>query len=145
MFDNLISKIRTVEEKEKLVEEIKLLNESIYIDKGFGFNSVLKNKIRSWVSDFFFEEFAKENIDKEVYLKELLRIINSLKEVGLRLAFEPSSNAVDRFLGYLRNATGENIILNLSIDPQIIGGVQIIFNGEFRDFSFKKIFEKEFE
>ena len=145
MYDQILTRITTADEKDKLTEEINLLLQSLYENKGFGFDSVLRNKIRAWVSAYFQEEFAKEGLDKENYLKNLKEKINNLREVDLVLAYEPSSEMLNTLSGYLREATQENVVLNLNFDPHLIGGVQIIFDGQFRDYSFKRIFEKEFE
>lgn len=145
MHDSFLAKIRTIEDRDYLLSEINLLKDSLYTDKGFGFESVLRNKIRSWVSDYLIELFSSQNSEREEILDYLEKELNNLKEFGLRLAFEPSSDAIDRFLGLIRGFSGKNLILNISIDPNLIGGAQMVFEGKYKDFTFKKIFEKEFE
>jgi len=145
MYDFLLSKIRTSEDKDKLLDEIDLLLNGLYQYKGFGFDSLLENKVRAWVSTFLREEFAKEALDRNAYLLDLKKKLMNLKEVSLIIAYEPTSDALESFFTFIRSAIGQNAIINLGYDPHLIGGVQIIFEGQFRDFSFKRIFEKVFE
>ncbi|KKQ97641.1 MAG: hypothetical protein UT23_C0010G0037 [Candidatus Woesebacteria bacterium GW2011_GWA1_39_12] len=78
-------------------------------------------------------------------MRGLEKELKNLKDVYLTLAYEPTQDQIDTIASFIRQSTGGKIILNLSYDPQLIGGVEIIYEGVFRDFSFKRIFEKEFE
>ena len=61
------------------------------------------------------------------------------------IAYEPSEDAIDRFYSFITAACGRRIILDIGYAPDIIGGAVVIYRGKYRDFSFKNIFEKEFE
>ena len=145
MYDQILNKLRTLEDKEKLLLEIEILLSGLYEEKGLGFNSLLQNRIRGWVSSYLTEELSKPDVDKEAFLRGLEKELKSLKDVYLTLAYEPTQDQIDTIASFIRQSTGGKIILNLSYDPQLIGGVEIIYEGVFRDFSFKRIFEKEFE
>jgi hypothetical protein len=145
MFDQILSKIQTTEDQEEVVNEIEILLKSLYQDKGLGFESVLSTSVRAWLASLLRQEFSKEDIDKEAFLINLKNIITDIPKVHLTLAFEPSQDALNRIVGVIRSSIGGNVIVSLRRDPYLIGGVEIIFEGEYRDFTFKRIFEKEFE
>src|SRR3989344_3504 len=100
MYEVFIDRIKTNEDKERLLEEIEVLLTGIYEDKGYALDSLLQTGVRSWVSSYIREEFSKSGVNRESFLRGL--------EKELR-------------------------------------GVKIIYEGLFRDFSFNRIFEKEFE
>ncbi|OGM20041.1 hypothetical protein A2714_02595 [Candidatus Woesebacteria bacterium RIFCSPHIGHO2_01_FULL_38_9] len=145
MYLAILSKVKTREEKEKVQEELQLLLSSLYEDEGRAFDSTLNHKVRAWVSQALTEEISKEAIGRESYLKGLIDSLEKLNEIYLNCAFEPTQDFVDRLGMYLDQAVGSHVLMNISKDPEIIGGVQIIFKGQYLDFSFKRIFEKEFE
>jgi len=145
MFDQILSKIRTVDDQEKILEEIDVLLSSLYQDKGLGFESTLKTSARAWLYPLLREEFSKEGANRRNLLLNLKQKIEGLSKVYITLAFEPSEDALNRFGGVIRTSVREDVIISVAYDPHLIGGVQIIYNGEFRHFSFKRIFEKEFE
>jgi len=105
----------------------------------------LKTSARAWLYPLLREEFSKEGANRRNLLLNLKQKIEGLSKVYITLAFEPSEDALNRFGGVIRTSVREDVIISVAYDPHLIGGVQIIYNGEFRDFSFKRIFEKEFE
>ncbi|KKQ51415.1 hypothetical protein A2865_02810 [Candidatus Woesebacteria bacterium RIFCSPHIGHO2_01_FULL_39_17] len=145
MYEVFIDRIKTNEDKERLLEEIEVLLTGIYEDKGYALDSLLQTGVRSWVSSYIREEFSKSGVNRESFLRGLEKELRGLKDVYLTIAFEPTQDQIDTMASFLKQEIGSSIILNLSYDPQIIGGVQIIYEGLFRDFSFNRIFEKEFE
>jgi len=145
MYEQILSRIRTTEDQEKILEEIDLLLSSFYQDKGMGFDSTLRTKVRFWFSSILKEEFSKEKVDKEEFLNTLRQKVLDMEKVYLTLAFEPSIDTLDRISGLIRTFIGKPCLIDFSFDPRLIGGVEIIYKGEYRDFSFRRIFEEEFE
>jgi hypothetical protein len=143
--DRLLENIKTKREAERLLEEIEILRNGLFEAGGDAFKSLLKNKVRAITAENIRQVFAKEGIDKRKYLDEIEELVMKMPNVSLILAFEPSEGAVERFYTRISEATGRQVLLDVVYEPQIIGGAVIIFNGRYRDFSFKKIFEAEFE
>ena len=143
----LISKIRTVDEKEKLSQEVGLLLDSLYKEKGNGFYTSLKSQVRLWVSEIINSEAQQggADIDKiEAYLKDIQKRLDALEVVTLTLSFEPTDATIDKFTKVIRGGR-ENTILDFSYDPAVLGGAIVSFKGEYRDFSLKRLYESEYK
>lgn len=143
MQDRLLKNIKTKEEADLLKEELELLIELIYESKADLF-SLIREKVRASTYDLLNEALRKVE-NKEAFLRELLVKLDKISVVSLILSFEPSKAAVERFHSFIEEATRKPVILDIGYDPGIIGGVILIYEGKFKDFSFKKIFEKVFE
>ncbi|MCL4387177.1 F0F1 ATP synthase subunit delta [Patescibacteria group bacterium] len=144
MDEEIFANIKTKDSGELFEHELELLLKSLYEGKEDDFNSVLQTKVRAFISNFIREKYSQGNLEIEDYLKDLLKKTQELPKLKLILAFEPSEEAIDRFYSLAAAACGKHILLDISFDPSLIGGAVIIYKGEYRDFSFKKIFEKEF-
>ncbi len=160
MVSKLLSHIRTVEERDRLLAEVDLLMSSIYEEQGKGFEKVLKSKIRFWVMEIIKDEVENDNLKIEKYLKGLKTDLIEMKTISLKLAFEPTEISIDKFHDYIKNnikiyANSETtathaeefrgVILDISYDPNILGGAAITWKGEYRDFSLQRLFEEEYE
>lgn len=144
MYEQILSSVKTKDDKEKLLEEIISLKDSLYQENGIYFNSILKTKVRFWISAMIKEELDRTGLVKLDYLEGLVKRLKEIKEVGLVIAFDPSQDFLEKVSEFLQQIIGSSVILNINYDPYIIGGVQIIYKGIYKDYSFKKIFEKEF-
>lgn len=142
MFSNLLSRIRTTEEKDKLLQEVELLLQSLYEQRGVGFDSTLTAKVRAWVAEVIRREINKAG-SREDYLEKLKDILVSLKKLTLTLGFEPTDKSLDKFASFVLKKKGEGIVLEIIYDPKIIAGAIIVYEGNYRDFSLKKVFERE--
>ena len=145
MTSKLIAKIRTTDEREKLNEELDLLLESLYREKGAGFESTMFSKIRYWVSEIIKSEVSNNSSEIEIYLKEIISHMGNLKVLSLKLAFEPTDTSIDKFFAFVRKNVGEGIILSFEYDPRLLGGAVITYKGEYRDFSLRRLFENEYK
>jgi F0F1-type ATP synthase delta subunit len=145
MYAQIISKIGTVEERDKILAEIKILTASLYEDQGNGFNSSLNSQVRAWVSEAIKKEAPNEINDVGNYLKELSAKLVELKVISLKIAFEPTRSSIDKFTAFIRKRVGDDVLLDFEFDPSILGGAVVINNGIYKDFSLKRLFDSEFE
>ena len=142
--DVLIQDLTTKREAERLLGEIEIIKKGLFVTGEGAMDSLLKNKVRAETAKAIREVFSKTDIDKRKYLDGLEEAINRMPNVTLILAFEPSEGAIERFYSKIIESTGQRVLLNIVFESQIIGGAVIIFNGRYRDYSFKKVFEIEF-
>lgn len=143
--DKLLQNTTTKRQMERLLEEIEIIRRGLFEAGEGAMDSLLKNKVRAETAEIIQETFSKAGIDKKGYLDKVEELIIKMPNVSLILAFEPSEGAVERFYSKISEATGKQVLLDIVYEPQIIGGAVIIFNGRYRDYSFKKIFNLEFE
>lgn len=144
MNSELFSRVRTIEERSKLVSEIDLLLSSIYEDQGKGFESCLKNKVRHWVSEIVRSEISNDPSAMHEYLGQVKNELEKLEVIKLTLAFEPSDATIDKFFDFVAKNVEERVVLEFEFDARILGGALITYKGEYRDFSLKRLFEEEY-
>jgi hypothetical protein len=145
MYQELLTQLRTKQEVLRLLEEVEMLLESLYEDSGRGFDRTLASQVRAWVSDAISDEINKNEVDKKSYLMKLKKKLSSLKEVKLALAFEPSSASIDKFSSFIKKNVGEEVVMDLSYEPKLIGGTTLSYDGEYRDFSINRFFEQDYK
>lgn len=141
----LFQRIRTTEEKDELLREVELMLNSLFEEKGRGFESCLKNKIRFWVSEIVVSETGKDMASIEKYLTGLKSALENFGTLKLTLAFEPSDVSIDKFAEFVKRNIGEGIVIDLEYDSRILGGALITYKGEYRDLSLKRLFEDEYK
>ena len=144
MEEEIYSKIITKESAEILAKELNLVLNSLYLGSR-EFTSVLKTKVRASLSEYIKAKINQESTDIEKLLKNMIERIKLIPSVRLVLAYEPSEDALDKFHSIITSACKKPILLDVVYSPDIIGGAIIIYQGRYRDYSFKYLFEKEFE
>ena len=93
----------------------------------------------------FLEEIAhlRKIKDKEEQpTKELEKYLRSLPEIKLEIAFSPENNFLEKISQWFEKELGQKIILDLTVNPKIVGGAIIEYQGNWRDFSLAKEIDK---
>ena len=148
MYSKILSKIRTKQDVRLLEEELDLLIGKLYSAEKEVFEQTLDKKVRSWVSADLKEGLSK-TAKREEYLKGLLLELSKLKALSLTISFEPTEEGLDRFHSWVRDHVGSGIILEINVEPSLLGGAKVIFEGRYLDSSltarFKKVFSEEKE
>lgn len=92
-------------------------------------------------------EVKKDDVDKVFKLAE--KEINSCPELIVYLAFEPSSEMVEKIGRMARKLfkglAAAGLFLDFKLDSGIIGGAAISFGGVYRDYSLRAKFEEKKE
>lgn len=78
----------------------------------------------------------------EDYFERLEEYIKSLGRVNLTLAFEPSRKFLEEIAEWFEKNLGKKVILAILVKEEIIGGVQIEYNGKYKDYSKGELVEK---
>jgi len=98
------------------------------------------NKIRTKEElVFFLGEIAGKKLaleEKELY--DLEKELRSLPEIKLEIAFNPSDYFINRLSGWLKREFGRKTILDITVNPKIVAGAIIEYQGNWRDFSAAK-------
>jgi len=64
-------------------------------------------------------------------LDELERTLDQIPQVHLTLAIHPTPSLLDSILTKLTQTLGSRPVINLTLDPTIIGGAQVSFQGKY--------------
>ncbi|TSC75984.1 MAG: hypothetical protein G01um101430_154 [Parcubacteria group bacterium Gr01-1014_30] len=89
------------------------------------------------------DEIAQKKLKNEVDLK-LEKKLKSLPEIKLEIAFSPKDNFLNKISEWLEKESGQKVILNLTINPKIVAGAIIEYQGNWRDFSLAGEIDKFF-
>jgi F0F1-type ATP synthase delta subunit len=83
----------------------------------------------------------KEQFD---FLEELKKWLKELPILKLEIAFSPSKKLIERISQWLKKEVGKKVILDVYINPKIVGGAILEYGGKFANFSLAKEIEKIF-
>lgn len=78
-------------------------------------------------------------IEERLSIRELLsdfqREYSSRPVVKMTLAFEPDRDFIKNIAGFFSDNLEQKVVLDLVVDPLIIGGAKIICNDHYKDYS----------
>lgn len=149
IYFDLITSLKTTEEKYRLSSEIDDLLLSIFKTESQSFDNALKDISQDFANKIK-ETFRKNRLDignKEIirnFLIKLKELLEKLKIIRLTIVFEPSLQTIENIHNWISSNLGEGYILDIQTNQKILGGAIITFNGEYKDFSVKKNLEDFF-
>ena len=80
----------------------------------------------SLASDKDFSDSHKDSLRKNFF---------STTFVPITLAFEPGRDFLTKVKSWFCQQMGKNVILDLKVEPKIVGGVIVVCNNHYRDYS----------
>lgn len=135
--------IRTREEKDLLLDYIQTVRNGIYTEKGVG--EALR-EIPLPYSKVIKEELGNSSLKNTDAIKKALdkmeEKINSVKQINITLSFKPSEVFINNMHRWLKRNLGEDLIINLSEDENLLGGIILSYNGLYSDLSINKKLEE---
>ncbi len=94
---------------------------------------------------FLLEEIARKKIElrkEEIY--KLEKKLRSLPEIKLEIAFSPDDNFINKLGQWIEKELGQKIILDITVNPKVVAGAIIEYQGNWRDFSSAKEIDRLF-
>lgn len=86
---------------------------------------------------FFLEEIAQKKFEEEG-IAELEKKLLALPEIKLEIAFSPNDSFLEKISQWLEKELGQKVILDITVNPKVVAGAIIEYQGFFRDFSLAK-------
>lgn len=74
---------------------------------------------------------------------EFKKLFFKIQIVSLTLAFSPSKGLLSRLKTWFEENFDQRILLDIKVDPGVIGGIQIICNEHFRDYTIRRKLEEK--
>ncbi|OGH19174.1 MAG: hypothetical protein A2868_00020 [Candidatus Levybacteria bacterium RIFCSPHIGHO2_01_FULL_40_15b] len=139
-YPNILSTIKTVEDRNRLYSEIEVVSAAIY--KEGELMKVLSSQVSRTLAEHIGNETSTEALSRKI--SDLKKSLDGLVVVKLTLAFEPSTSTIDKILAFLRQNFGEQTILELRFESKILGGVIFEFKGLYKDYTLKSRLEEVF-
>jgi hypothetical protein len=124
-------------DREVLVEELQSARAKLFDQKKEITQHALAG-LPHWLTPRLLESFpelSRSRIDEE--LQQLIATLRELEVVQLQLSYEPSTQQIWQYLHLCRQHFGNNLVLQISRDSQIIGGVVLTYNGQQIDLSLR--------
>ncbi len=78
--------------------------------------------------------------DLQDFFKKIQEGLSNIPVVSLTVAFEPSEETLRTFSQWFVSNINKQVLFDIHIDPSIIAGVQITYNGKFKDYSIAPVF-----
>jgi F0F1-type ATP synthase delta subunit len=79
------------------------------------------------------------------FFDQLETAITNLPTLSLTLAFEPKQETMKMLSEWFLQNVKKQFLFEISVDPNLIGGVEINFSGKSLDYSIKELFDKIFK
>ncbi len=102
------------------------------------FAELIKNIKTTEELSLVLDEITKKRLKGKKIPSDLEKKLRALPKLRLEIAFSPPESFIKRVSQWLEKELGQKIILDVVVNPKIIGGAVIEFQGKWRDFSLAK-------
>lgn len=79
------------------------------------------------------------------FIDNLKLEFKKLRVLKLYLAWEPSTETLERIENWIKKEVGEDMILEIELDPAILGGAKMAFAGKFREITLYQLIDNYFQ
>lgn len=89
----------------------------------------------------FYQKFNKDNVYQ--IFAEIEKETNNLKTLTMYLTFEPDEATLSQLGNYVRANFSQTLVLDIKLNPTLIAGTALVWNGVYRDYSLKAKLESK--
>lgn len=113
----------------------------------FNIETALSNEFGMDKKDKFMNLLRENNMNNTTndslkkFLTELQNNARSLPVITLTIAYEPNEASLKAILEWFLISLKKQILLDIQVDKRIIAGATVNFNGKFKDYSVKTLFD----
>lgn len=116
---DFLDDIKTLEDKEQILTELDAVKRKDY--------SVVR----------------KDFLDKILEVKDTLASdLEKIKVIKIILAVKPSAGVILTLDEFFQKILNKKVIFDIEVDPKLIGGIQIVFDGKYGDYSVLKLIDE---
>jgi F0F1-type ATP synthase delta subunit len=131
--DNLLSAVKTTGDRNRLYSEIELVSQAMYKEEEL--KKVLNAGVSKQLGDYLSGDLSHEMLSAK--LSDLKKSLGELKVVKVTIAYEAPESTIQKIIGLVRQNFGEKTILELGVEPLILGGLIFEYGGLYRDYTLK--------
>jgi hypothetical protein len=136
-FSNLMEMVLTREDYLMARDELVLVYQMVTAPSPKKIEDALET-IRHNLAVAITADWKMAKLEPAAYLAEAVAYLDQVPTVEMTLAFEPSQKMLARVVSKLREGAAVAPVVSLSINPSILGGMEVIVNGKFADLTLKK-------
>lgn len=141
IYSEITNLVSTRDDLNMINSKLNLLEEALYETKGNTFDFVLKNSLDVSLSKLISRLSMVES--KEEVIKKIRQNLEKIKIIEITLAFSPSQIFSEKIANWLKKTIKENIAVDIKLEPSILGGVTISFEGKYFDGSLRNKLDNE--
>jgi len=144
MFDSILSQLKTKDQADHLVEELNNLKFQEFKPDLKSREEQIKNELGASYASELISIVNNQNIsDFAKFIDDLISQIKQKKEISLVIAFEPRVKTIDHIYTWVSQNISKDILIDIQVDPSIVGGAQITFEGKYGDYSLQNLLSAE--
>lgn len=87
-------------------------------------------------------ENSHKNLSLKDYLTSFIEQIKILPEIDITIAYEPNNETLKAISQWFIISFNKQVLLNISVDRNLIAGAAINYKGKYRDYSFRNLFDE---
>lgn len=144
-----LKQVRTVSDQIMMREAAEVLEASIYRKDGEKtdkiLSEILPESLYQAVQKSMSDPALSKDHDFKEYLSGLKERLQNMKVLHFEVVFEPDGGQIAAIADWILRELGENIVIDFYLNPSIVGGAVIIYEGEYFDFTMSAILERNFE
>ncbi|KKU63082.1 MAG: hypothetical protein UX87_C0035G0005 [Candidatus Amesbacteria bacterium GW2011_GWA1_47_16] len=125
-----------------LMSQLELLEQSLYKTGEEHFDAVVDSRITNDIAEMIKRDLSVEkgqeiNTRRE-YLRELKKTLLSIKQIRVTLAINPTRKLIEKIHNKITRFCGYTVILDIKVDPSLLAGITIAYEGKYLDYTFMK-------
>lgn len=142
-FEDFAKKIITKENLLFYINQINLLQGIVFKKVKTPLSARTEGKVDEKLINYIQELERKEMLPHSpnqqlAFLEELKKYLLTISQVRIEIAFTPSENFIFKIAEWLKKNLHQKMILDLAINPRIVGGAIIEYQGKYCNFSLVK-------
>jgi F0F1-type ATP synthase delta subunit len=149
IFEKLSEHVITQEDLVFILEQIEIAKKLSFQAITVPLSEKLKNKIderlRKEIEKLEREEKFLSVGQESEFLDNFKNFLLKLPKMKLEIAFEPREVFILELDKWFKENLGKKIILDIFVNPKIVGGAKIEYQGKWKDYSLAKEIEKIYE
>lgn len=144
-----LQQVKTVSDQIMMREVTEVLEASVYRKDGGKtekiLSEILSENLYQAAKKIMSDPALGGDQDFDEYLSGLKERLQNMKVLHFEVVFEPDEGQIVEITDWILRELGENIVIDFYLNPSIVGGAVVIYEGEYFDFTMSAILERNFE
>lgn len=136
MFNQIITNTYTVSDLRRRIQLLKKYLTAKFFAKGEDLPEELEEADRAWFLSFPSHGITEDNLSKTIALLEQRE--KEIKPLIVFLAITPAQTEIEALGKRIRADFGQNLLIELRLDPMLIAGAAIASKGMYKDYSLRQ-------
>jgi len=138
MYSEVLEKLKTKEDVDVLRGHLDILVSSLYSSDGKKKAIEINERLGVGMAKVLDGILPAGDRDREELLRKLQTELGEVRVLELVLSFDPPGRVIDEICVWVKKNLGTDVVVDISVDRRIAGGVKLTYEGVYRDLSLKK-------